>query len=205
MNNLYCKYIKRILDIIFSALMIILLSPLYLLLTILGVIFMKGNPFFIQKRPGYKEKIFKLIKFRSMTNEKDKNGNLMSDEKRLNNYGKFLRSTSLDEIPEAFNILVGNMSFVGPRPLLIEYLPRYNNFQRQRHDVKPGLTGLAQTKGRNSISWEEKFDFDIYYINNVSLLLDIRIILNTIKVVIMKSGIDNSKNETMPDFMGTKE
>ena len=155
---LYKQFFKRFWDIVISLTAILVLSPLLLILTILGAIVMKGNPFFAQKRPGINEKIFKLIKFRSMSNKKDKEGNLLPDEQRLGKYGKILRATSLDELPELFNILFGSMSLIGPRPLLVEYLPRYNTEQKHRHDVRPGLTGYAQCHGRNAISWKEKFE-----------------------------------------------
>lgn len=155
----YEKYFKRLLDIVCSLAAIIVFSWLYIILIILGAIFMRGNPFFTQERPGKDEKIFKLIKFRSMDNRKDKNGNLLPDEVRLNKYGQFLRKTSLDELPEAFNILKGDMSIIGPRPLLVSYLPWYTEEEKQRHDVRPGLSGLAQVNGRNSVTWEEKFSY----------------------------------------------
>lgn len=174
---------------------IIILSPLIMILVIIGFIKMKGNPFFCQDRPGKDEKIFKLIKFRTMSNEKDKNGNLLPNEIRLNKYGRILRSTSLDELPELFNILLGNMAIVGPRPLLPEYLPYYVGEEHHRHDVRPGLTGLAQVNGRNVISsWEERFRYDLEYVNKCSLILDISIIFKTILKVIKKSDILNGNN-----------
>ena len=167
------KYIKRILDIISSLLAIIILSPLLGVLTVIGAFEMKGNPFFTQERPGKDEKIFKLVKFRTMTNAKDKDGNILSDADRLTRYGKFLRNTSLDELPELFNILKGDMSVIGPRPLLVQYLPYYTEEERHRHDVRPGLTGWAQVNGRNNITWEEKFAWDVKYVNEMNLILDI--------------------------------
>ena len=202
---MYVKYIKRFLDFILSLCAIIVLSPLLLVLTILGVIMMKGNPFFTQERPGWHEKIFKLIKFRTMTNEKDKEGNFLPDEKRLNEYGKFLRSTSLDELPELFNILVGQMAIIGPRPLLVEYLPRYNAEQHRRHDVRPGLTGYAQVSGRNSIGWEEKFEDDVWYVDHASFMVDLKIFFKTIAVVFNRSGISSNTSATMEVFMGSNE
>jgi lipopolysaccharide/colanic/teichoic acid biosynthesis glycosyltransferase len=202
---MYANYIKRILDFILSLCAIILLSPLLLILTIIGAVMMKGNPFFTQDRPGWQERIFKLIKFRTMTNEKDKEGNLLPDEKRLNGYGKFLRSTSLDELPELFNILVGQMAIIGPRPLLVEYLPRYNEVQKHRHDVRPGLTGYAQVSGRNSISWEEKFEDDVWYVDHVSFGTDVGIFFKTIAVVVNRSGISSETSATMEVFKGTDE
>lgn len=199
------KYIKRILDIISSLLAIVLLSPLLLVLTIMGAVEMKGNPFFTQERPGKDEKIFKLIKFRTMTNAKDKDGNLLSDADRLTRYGKFLRNTSLDELPELFNILKGDMSVIGPRPLLVQYLPRYNEYQHRRHEVKPGLSGWAQVNGRNAISWEEKFEFDVEYVDNYSLSMDIKILFMTILNVLKRDGISSQTSVTMEEFMGTPE
>lgn len=189
-DSFYNKVIKRILDFILSLCAIVVLSPLMVALTILGAIFMKGNPFFTQERPGRNEKIFKLIKFRTMTNEKDKDGNLLPDDVRLVRYGRMLRSTSLDELPELFNILAGDMSIVGPRPLLVEYLPYYTEEERHRHDVRPGLTGWAQVNGRNAIpSWESRFEHDLEYVKNCSLLFDVKIILVTVKKVINRSDI----------------
>ncbi|MBQ7412441.1 MAG: sugar transferase [Clostridia bacterium] len=186
----YRCFFKRFYDIVLSAMAILLLSPILLILTILGVIKMKGNPFFTQLRPGKNEKIFKLIKFRTMTNAKDKDGKLLPDDKRLTRYGKILRSTSLDELPELFNILLGHMSIVGPRPLLVEYLPYYKDNERKRHKLRPGLTGWAQIHGRNNInSWEEKFEFDIYYVENCSLWLDIKALMLTVVKVLKRSDI----------------
>ena len=202
---MYAKIIKRILDFLLSLSLIVILSPVLLILIIIGVVMMKGNPFFTQDRPGYKEKIFKLIKFRSMTNEKDKDGNLLPDADRLIPYGKFLRSSSLDELPELFNILKGDMSFVGPRPLLVEYLPRYSVEQHRRHDVMPGLTGYAQVMGRNSISWEEKFKLDVWYVDNQTLALDIKILIKTFAVVLKKEGIHSDTSATVEYFQGNKE
>ena len=159
---------------------------------------MKGNPFFAQERPGWHEKIFKLIKFRTMTNEKDVEGNLLPDEKRLNGYGKFLRSTSLDELPELFNILLGQMAIIGPRPLLVEYLPYYSDAERHRHDVRPGLTGLAQVSGRNNLDWDKRFATDIEYVNRITFLNDLKIFLKTIKKVLFHDDVleDTSNGET---------
>ena len=201
---MYAKFTKRLLDFILSLAAILLLSPLLLILTILGTIKMKGNPFFTQKRPGYHEKIFRLIKFRTMTNEKDQDGNLLPDEKRLNGYGRFLRSTSLDELPELFNILIGQMAIIGPRPLLVRYLPRYTPEQHRRHNVRPGLTGYAQAHGRNAISWEEKFKLDVWYVDHVSFKVDVRVFFATIKAVFRHEGISGEGTETMTEFMGTE-
>lgn len=182
----YEKYFKRLLDIVCSLAAIIVFSWLYIILIILGAIFMRGNPFFTQERPGKDEKIFKLIKFRSMDNRKDKNGKLLPDEIRLNKYGQFLRKTSLDELPEAFNILKGDMSIIGPRPLLVSYLPWYTEEEKQRHDVRPGLSGLAQVNGRNSVTWEEKFSWDLKYVDRITFLGDVKIIFDTVKKAFIK-------------------
>ncbi len=197
------KYIKRILDIISSLLAIIVLSPLLGTFTVIGAFEMKGNPFFTQERPGKDEKIFKLVKFRTMTNEKDKNGNLLSDADRLTRYGKFLRNTSLDELPELFNILKGDMSVIGPRPLLVKYLPRYNQYQHRRHEVRPGLSGWAQVNGRNAISWEDKFNYDVEYVDNYSIVMDVKILFMTILNVLKREGISSETSATMEEFMGT--
>ena len=204
-QTFYSKYIKRLLDIICSLLALTVFSPLFLVLMLVGTIKMKGNPFFTQERPGYKEKIFKLIKFRTMTNEKDENGNLLPDEVRLNKYGKFLRSTSLDELPEAINIFIGDMSVIGPRPLLVRYLPLYSEEQHRRHDVKPGLSGWAQVNGRNTVSWEDKFEMDVWYSEHVSFLLDVKIVLMTIGKFIKREGISSETSATMEEFKGNVE
>lgn len=199
----YRVFFKRFYDMFFSGLGILILSPVLLILIVLGAIKMKGNPFFTQARPGKKGKIFKLVKFRTMTCEKDENGNLLPDEKRLTKYGKLLRSTSLDELPELFNIFVGHMSIVGPRPLLVQYLPLYNDEQRHRHDVRPGLTGLAQVNGRNAISWEEKFKLDVRYVRTYSLGLDVKILCKTVLSVFKREGISSETSATMEFFTGT--
>ncbi len=186
---MYKYFVKRLLDIVLSLCAIVVLSPLLLVLTILGAVKMKGNPFFTQKRPGKNERIFNLIKFRTMTNEKDKNGKPLPDDQRLTRYGRALRSTSLDELPELFNIFMGNMSIIGPRPLLIEYLPYYTKEERKRHSVRPGLTGLAQVNGRNTLTWEEKFTYDIEYVDGVSFLNDVKIIFKTVKKVYKREDI----------------
>lgn len=202
---MYAKFFKRLIDIVLSLCALLALSPVLLVLTVLGAIKMKGNPFFTQARPGKDEKVFKLIKFRSMTCEKDEQGNLLPDEKRLTRYGKILRSTSLDELPELLNILVGDMSIVGPRPLLVCYLPRYNATQRRRHEVRPGLTGYAQVHGRNAISWEEKFAMDVEYVDNITFLGDMKIILDTVMVVLKRDGISSESSVTMEEFMGSND
>ncbi len=202
---MYAKYIKRILDFVLSLMALIVLSPLLVILIILGAVFMRGNPFFTQARPGKDEKIFKLIKFRTMDNRKDKDGKLLPDDVRLNKYGRILRSTSLDELPELINILIGDMSIVGPRPLLVKYLPRYNEEQRHRHDVRPDLTGYAQAHGRNAVTWEEKFKMDVWYTRNISFITDVKVIIDTVKVVLKRDGISSDTSATMEEFMGTKE
>lgn len=202
---MYAKYIKRGFDFILSLWALIILSPLLLNLIILGTVFMGGNPFFTQDRPGKDEKIFKLIKFRTMNNKKDKNGKLLPDNDRLNGYGRLLRSTSLDELPELINILKGDMSIVGPRPLLVRYLPRYNKEQHHRHDVRPGLTGYAQAHGRNTVTWEKKFKMDVWYTKNVSFITDVQIIIDTVKAVLKRDGISSETSATMEEFMGTDE
>ena len=207
---MYAKCFKRIIDFMLSLIALIVLSPVLLILTILGAVKMKGNPFFTQERPGRidpktgKEKIFKLIKFRSMACEKDKDGKLLPDEVRLNKYGWVLRSTSLDELPELLNILKGDMSIVGPRPLLVKYLPRYSAEQRRRHEVRPGITGLAQVNGRNAISWEKRFEYDVQYVVNITFLGDLKIIFQTVGKVFMREGISSDTSVTMEEFMGTQ-
>ena len=200
---MYAKYIKRILDFVLSLGALLMLSPVLLVLTVLGAWKMKGNPFFTQQRPGKDEKIFKLIKFRSMTCEKDSRGNLLPDEQRLTRYGKLLRSTSLDELPELVNILKGDMSIVGPRPLLVKYLPLYNEEQRRRHDVRPGLTGWAQVNGRNTLSWEDKFRHDVWYVDHIGFGLDVKIIFMTVKKVFIREGISSEDSATMEEFRGS--
>lgn len=202
---MYAKFIKRPLDFTLSLLALMVLSPVLIILIVMGAIGMKGNPFFAQLRPGKNEKIFKLIKFRTMTNEKDADGNLLPDEKRLNKYGKFLRSTSLDELPELINILKGDMSIVGPRPLLVQYLPLYNERQKRRHEVRPGLTGFAQINGRNTVTWEQKFEDDVTYIENITFLGDMKIIFKTAISVLKREGISQENNATMEEFKGTQE
>lgn len=200
---MYAKYFKRIIDFCLSLIGLIVLSPVLIILMILGAIFMQGNPFFTQERPGKDEKIFKLIKFRTMDNRKDEDGILLPDEVRLNKYGKFLRSTSLDELPELINIIKGDMAIVGPRPLLLQYLPLYNETQKRRHEVLPGLTGWAQVNGRNSISWTERFSLDIEYVDNISFVKDVKILLLTVKSVFLHEGISSATSDTMEDFDGT--
>lgn len=199
------KFVKRFFDIISTLLALIVLFVPMLVLAIIGTLVMKGNPFFTQQRPGKDEKIFKLIKFRTMTNEKDENGNLLPDEDRLTKYGLFLRNTSLDELPELINILKGDMSVIGPRPLLVQYIPLYNEHQHRRHEVRPGLSGWAQVNGRNTVTWEDKFDMDVYYVDNYNLLLDIKILFMTVLNVLKREGISSETSATMETFTGTKE
>ena len=210
-NGIYARHIKRLMDFFLSFCALLVLSPILLILSVIGAIVMKGNPFFVQERPGKinpktgKEKIFKLIKFRTMTCEKDKNGNLLPDDKRLTPYGNFIRKCSLDELLELINILKGDMSIVGPRPLLVKYLPLYTKKQRHRHDVRPGLTGLAQVNGRNSVLWEDRFEMDLKYVKNISFLGDIKIITYTLKKVFLREGISSATSETMEEFVGNQK
>ena len=197
---MYKNFIKRILDIILSFLALVILSPL-LILTAFLIRIKLGEPvFFKQLRPGKNEKIFGILKFRTMTDAKDENGNLLPDEIRLTRFGQFLRSTSIDELPELLNILNGDMSIVGPRPLLVQYLERYNEEQKHRHDVKPGLTGLAQVNGRNGITWEEKFDYDLEYVKNITFYGDCKIIFQTVMKVFGREGISSATSVTMEEF-----
>lgn len=197
---MYRKYIKRLLDIVLSLIAIIILLPLYAIISILVLIFMGWPILFKQPRPGKNEKIFNMYKFRTMTNKKDENGNLLPDKERLNKFGEFLRSTSLDELPELFCILTGKMSIVGPRPLVVEYLPYYNEREKHRHDVLPGLTGLAQVNGRNTLQWEERFEYDLEYIKNMSFKNDMKIIFKTIKKVFKKDNIVIRGTSKTKDF-----
>lgn len=197
------KYIKRILDIISSLLAIIILSPLLAVTAVLVKTKLGSPVLFRQERPGKDEKIFTLMKFRTMTDERDKNGELLPDEVRLTKFGKFLRSTSIDELPELFNILKGDMSVIGPRPLLVEYIPRYNEHQHRRHEVRPGLSGWAQVNGRNTVSWEDKFDMDVHYVDNYSLAMDVKILFMTVLNVLKREGISSETSATMEVFMGT--
>lgn len=203
--TMYARYFKRAIDFILSLCALMVLSPILLVLIILGTVFMGGNPFFTQERPGKAEKIFKLIKFRSMDNRKDENGKLLPDDVRLNKYGRILRATSLDELPELINILKGDMSVIGPRPLLVRYLERYNDEQRHRHDVRPGLTGYAQAHGRNAVSWEDKFAMDVWYTKHITFLGDVKIIWDTMMAVLKRSGISSETSATMEEFMGTPD
>lgn len=200
----YEKYVKRLLDVVLSFMAIIILSPVMIITAVLVRIRLGSPVIFRQRRPGKNEKIFHMYKFRSMTDNKDSKGNLLPDEKRLTGFGKRLRASSLDELPELFNILKGDMSIVGPRPLLVQYLPLYNARQRRRHEVRPGFTGLAQVNGRNSISWEDKFEWDVQYVDSISFLRDCKIIFKTIKTVAGHTGISSGTSATMEEFTGTK-
>lgn len=199
---MYAKYFKRLLDFLLSLFALILISPIILILILIGAFAMKGNPFFTQLRPGKDEKIFRLIKFRTMTCEKDIYGNLLPSANRLTKYGAFLRKTSLDELPELINIIKGDMSFIGPRPLLVDYLPLYNSEQKHRHDIRPGLTGYAQVNGRNLITWTEKFKLDIEYINNISFAIDLKIFFRTILLVFKRDGISPKKSSICERYNG---
>ena len=202
-HSFYDKYVKRSIDAILSLVAIIILSPVLAIVALLVRIKLGGPVIFKPQRPGLNEKIFTMYKFRTMTDERDADGNLLPDEVRLTKFGKALRATSLDELPELFNILKGDMAIVGPRPLLVQYLPLYNAQQKKRHCVRPGITGYAQINGRNSISWEEKFDYDIYYVANIAITLDISILFKTFKTVIKRDGINSESDATMEDFKGT--
>jgi lipopolysaccharide/colanic/teichoic acid biosynthesis glycosyltransferase len=196
---------KRLFDFLLASVLLILFSPLFILVSLL-IFFKMGQPIlFRQLRPGYKEKIFGIYKFRTMTNERDEKGELLPDEKRVIGLGKFIRSTSLDELPQLFNVLKGEMSFVGPRPLLIEYLPLYNNEQKRRHNVLPGITGWAQVNGRNAISWEQKFRYDVWYVDHQSFLLDMRILWMTFLKVLHRSDINSKNSATMEKFKGDEK
>lgn len=201
-RSFYSLYIKRVMDIIFSSIFLVVLSPVLIIISIIVRIKLGTPIIFCQERPGLNEKIFKMYKFRTMTEKTNEQGELLPDEERLTKTGKLLRTTSLDELPEIYNILKGDMSFVGPRPLLVRYLDRYNERHKHRHDVRPGLTGLAQVNGRNSISWEDKFENDIEYIEKISFLLDLKIVLNTFINVLMKKDISSGTSATMEEFMG---
>ncbi len=204
-NGLYEAYFKRIFDVFLSTGALIVLSPVMAIVALLVRILIGSPVLYVQARPGKDEKIFKIYKFRTMTNETDENGELLQDEQRLTRFGTMLRSTSLDELPELVNIIKGDMAIVGPRPLLVKYLGRYNSEQHHRHDVRPGLTGYAQTHGRNELSWEDKFDMDVRYTKNVTFRNDLRIVLDTIRTVLRRDGISSDTSATMEEFMGIAE
>ena len=200
---MYKRYMKRCLDILLSLCGIIVLSPVLIILAVLVRLKLGSPVLFKQERPGKDEKIFTLCKFRTMTDARDEKGELLPDEVRLTQFGKLLRATSLDELPELFNILKGDMSVIGPRPLLVRYLPRYNAYQRRRHEVRPGLTGLAQINGRNALTWEEKFAYDVRYVENLTFAMDVRIFAGTIRAVLKREGISSETSATMEEFMGS--
>ena len=197
---MYARFWKRLLDFLLALTALLILSPLLLLLTVAGAVAMRGNPFFAQPRPGRGERIFRLIKFRTMSDRRDASGALLPDGERLNGYGRFLRKTSLDELPELFNIFKGDMSLIGPRPLLVRYLPYYTKEERRRHDVRPGLTGLAQVNGRNALGWEARFAYDIEYVDHLTFLMDLKIIGMTVYKVLKRSDTLSGDQQTVEDF-----
>lgn len=199
---MYRHFFKRAFDILFSLIGLLVASPIFLIIMVLLAVINKGNPFFFQSRPGKNNKIFNLIKFKTMNDKCDKNGNLLTDIERLTAIGKIIRKTSLDEIPQLINVLKGDMSIIGPRPLLVEYLPLYSGKQARRHEVRPGITGWAQVKGRNAINWQEKFEYDVWYVDNLSFRLDLKIFFMTIKKVLFREGINKNSQETMDLFRG---
>lgn len=201
---MYQKYFKRLFDFLIALVALLLFSPIFILVTI-GLFFAnQGKPFFFQIRPGKDEKLFRIVKFKTMHDKTDAEGNLLSDAERLTRIGRFVRKTSLDEIPQLLNVLKGDMSLIGPRPLLVQYLPLYNAEQKKRHDVRPGITGWAQVNGRNAISWQQKFEYDVWYVNHISLLLDIKILFLTVKKVFVREGISQDGQATMEVFNGNK-
>ena len=202
--KIYSHFFKRFFDLILASIGFIILLPLFLIVWCLLLVKNNGKAFFYQERPGKNERVFRIIKFKTMNDKTDEHGELLPPSDRLTRTGNFVRKYSLDEIPQLLNVIKGDMSLIGPRPLLIRYLPRYNDFQKQRHDIRPGITGWAQVNGRNAISWEQKFEFDVWYVKNMSLLLDIKIIFLTIYTVFKKVGINNANNEIASDFMGTQ-
>lgn len=204
-KGIYEKFVKRPMDCFLATLCLLIFSPLMLILAALVRIFLGAPVLFEQERPGKDGKVFKLYKFRTMTDKRDEDGQLLADELRLTAFGKMLRSSSLDELPELFNIIKGEMSLIGPRPLLVQYLPLYNREQARRHEVRPGLTGLAQSRGRNSISWEEKFNLDVEYVDHITFLGDLKIIVNTVTQVFKREGISDDSGVTMEEFRGSKE
>ena len=203
--RIYSQFFKRLIDLVFAALAFAVVCPVFILITILLIAANNGKPFFFQARPGKNAKIFKVIKFKTMNDRKDREGKLLPDSQRITKIGKFIRSTSLDEIPQLINVIAGQMSLVGPRPLLVRYLSLYDETQARRHEVRPGITGLAQIRGRNSISWSHRFQLDVYYVDNLSLALDMKIIFLTIKKVLIREGISGQGVDTMEAFNGSKE
>lgn len=202
---MYKKYFKRVLDLLLSLVGFVVILPVLLGITIFLAIANNGKPFFVQKRPGYKGKIFRIIKFKTMNDKKDKEGKLLSDAERLTTVGAFVRKTSLDEIPQLLNVIMGNMSLIGPRPLLMQYMHLYSPYQNRRHEVKPGITGWAQVNGRNAIDWETKFDLDVFYVHNISFLLDVKIIFKTIKKILVREGINAENVATIEPFSGNTD
>jgi lipopolysaccharide/colanic/teichoic acid biosynthesis glycosyltransferase len=200
--QLYRNYLKRFFDLALSLVAFCLLLPLFIVVTVLLFIANQGSPFFVQPRPGKKERIFRLVKFKTMNDKKDAVGNLLPDSERLTGIGKFIRKTSLDEIPQLINVIKGEMSLIGPRPLLIEYLPLYNDTQKRRHEVRPGITGWAQVNGRNAIGWKQKFELDVWYVNNMNFLLDCKIIIYTLMKVVKSEGVSQQGHVTMTRFEG---
>ena len=201
-RSIYVSFFKRVIDFLVAVIIFSVLSPVFILVVILLAIANSGKPFFFQKRPGKNEKTFKVIKFKTMNDRKDKNGELLPDAQRLTGIGRFIRKTSLDELPQLLNVIRGDMSLIGPRPLLMEYLPLYNETQRKRHDVLPGITGWAQVNGRNAISWKQKFEYDVWYVNNISFALDFRIFFLTIRNIVKSEGISSETSVTMEKFTG---
>ncbi len=201
---MYRNLVKPFFDFIFSLLLIIILSPVFIVIIILLFLFNKRNVFFFQSRPGKNERVFRIVKFKTMTDDRDASGNLLPDEFRLTKMGRFVRKTSLDELPQLFNVLKGDMSFIGPRPLLVSYLELYNDEQKRRHDIKPGITGWAQVNGRNAITWQQKFIYDVFYVDHMSFLLDIKILLLTVKKVIISEGINTEGKATTESFKGNE-
>ena len=199
---MYKTYLKRILDTILAFIGLVILSPILVVVILLLALANKGKPFFFQVRPGLNEQLFNIIKFKTMTDKKDKAGNLLPDKDRLTKIGSFIRKTSLDELPQLINVLKGDMSLIGPRPLLPEYLPLYSNEQKKRHNVKPGITGWAQVNGRNAISWQQKFEYDVWYVEHLSFKLDVNIVIKTIKKVVKSEGINASSTVAMSRFKG---
>ena len=201
---MYAKYVKRMMDVVLSVIALVVLSPLFGMLAIMVKVKLGSPVIFCQPRPGKDGKIFNLYKYRTMNDKRDDRGELLPDEERMTAFGKKLRSSSLDELPELLNIIKGDMSIVGPRPLLVQYLPLYNEKQRHRHDVRPGITGLAQVNGRNSLSWTEKFDLDVEYVNSISFMTDVKIVLKTVKTVLSKEGVSSAESVTMEAFKGNE-
>ncbi len=201
-SSMYVHFFKRVIDLLVALIIFTVLSPVFIIVTILLAIANSGKPFFFQSRPGKKERIFKVIKFKTMNDRKDKNGELLPDAVRLTAIGKFIRKTSLDELPQLLNVIKGDMSLIGPRPLLIEYLPLYSEVQRHRHDAMPGITGWAQVNGRNAISWQQKFEYDVWYVNNISFALDFKIFFLTIRNIVKSEGINSETSATMEKFRG---